>query len=341
MSKTLIHNLGQPGLVSCIIIFLNEEIYLKEAVESILTQTYDRWELIFVDDGSTDRSREIARDYARQHPEKIRYLTHPEHRNRGMSASRNLGLKHAKGEYVAFLDGDDLWLPEKLDQQVAILEHYPEAAMVYGRVQFWYSWTGNPADQDRDNFADLGTKPNRLLSPAELLRLFLTENVQRPTPFTMLRRNVFTQIGYFEDSVRGMFEDMYLFFKVAANAPAYISDSYWGRYRQHPQSYCSNISKAKYCEKGLVLINWLDDYLRNCGFEDVQTWKMIRKKQFWYRHPFFYFLLIEQGPKNLFLLSLQIGRRVIPKAQRDWLWRKIGHRLHRMAFGKTEKRVDW
>lgn len=334
------NNLCQPGLVSCIIIFLNEEAYLREAIESVFAQTYDRWELIFVDDGSTDGSYDIAREYARQHPEKIQYFTHPEQQNHGMSASRNMGLKYAKGEYVAFLDGDDVWLPEKLEQQVSILERYPEAAMVYGRVQLWYSWIGDSVDKDGDHFADLGTEPNRLLTSAELLKLFLTENIQRPTQFTMLRREIFDQVGYFRDSVRGMFEDMYLFFKVAANAPAYISDSYWGRYRQHPQSCCSNISRTEFFKKKLVLINWLDNYLRSCGIDDDQVWKMIRKKQFWHRYPFSYFLSFEQVFKKFFLRLLKFGRRVIPKPQRDWLWKKIGYKLHNIVFRKNEKLVD-
>jgi glycosyltransferase involved in cell wall biosynthesis len=61
-----------------------------------------------------------------------------------MSASRNLGLRHAKGEYIAFLDHDDIWLPNKLQDQVEILEAQPEAGMMYGRTRFWHGWTGNP-----------------------------------------------------------------------------------------------------------------------------------------------------------------------------------------------------
>jgi glycosyltransferase involved in cell wall biosynthesis len=80
----------------------------------------------------------------------VRYLQHPGHANLGMSASRNLGIRQADGPYMAFLDADDVWLPAKLEQQVALLEAWPEAAMVYGPTLWWYSWTERLEDQGRD-----------------------------------------------------------------------------------------------------------------------------------------------------------------------------------------------
>ena len=86
--------------VSVIVIFLNEERFLEEAIESVLAQTYHDWELLLVDDGSTDRGSDIARDYAQRFAGQIRHLEHGGHANRGMSASRNLGLRHAKGRFI-------------------------------------------------------------------------------------------------------------------------------------------------------------------------------------------------------------------------------------------------
>ena len=95
--------------VSAIVIFLNEERFLAEAIASVRAQTFRDWELILVDDGSSDGSAGIARAAAEEDP-RIRVLAHPGGANRGMSASRNLGLSDARGEFVAFLDGDDLLL---------------------------------------------------------------------------------------------------------------------------------------------------------------------------------------------------------------------------------------
>src|SRR5256885_6022630 len=118
-------------LVSAITIFYNGKTFIAEAIESVVAQTYPSWELLLVDDGSTDGASEIARDYAARHPERIRYLEHDGHRNRGMSASRNLGLQHSRGALVAFLDSDDVWLPEKIARQVATLDAHPEAQMTF------------------------------------------------------------------------------------------------------------------------------------------------------------------------------------------------------------------
>src|SRR5262245_1282954 len=100
--------------VTAIIIFFNAKKFLREAIESAFAQTLDSWELILVDDGSTDGSSQIAQEYVANHPERVRRLEHADHRNCGMSISRNLGIRHATGEYVAFLDADDVWLPHTL-----------------------------------------------------------------------------------------------------------------------------------------------------------------------------------------------------------------------------------
>ena len=125
---------GMP-LVSVIIIFLNEQRFLSEAIESVLEQTCSNWELLLVDDGSTDASTGIARRYSECDAQRVRYLEHPSHTNRGMSASRNLGIQEARGEYVALLDADDVWLQDKLARQLEIMEQRPEAAMVYGATE--------------------------------------------------------------------------------------------------------------------------------------------------------------------------------------------------------------
>ena len=83
------------------IIFWEAERFLEEAIESVVAQTYASWELLLVDDGSRDGSTAIARRYVRRFPDRMRYLEHPGHANLGMSASRNLGIRHSRGSYVA------------------------------------------------------------------------------------------------------------------------------------------------------------------------------------------------------------------------------------------------
>ena len=98
---------SQP-MVSVTIPFLNPGEYFEATIRSVLAQTYKNWELLLLDDGSTDNSTAIAQNYAERYPNQVRYFEHEGHQNRGLSATRNLGISKAQGEYIAFLDADDI-----------------------------------------------------------------------------------------------------------------------------------------------------------------------------------------------------------------------------------------
>ncbi|MGH7298931.1 MAG: glycosyltransferase family 2 protein, partial [Candidatus Rokuibacteriota bacterium] len=117
--------------VSVVVPFFNAHRFIEESVASVRAQTYPSWELLLADDGSDDGSSEIARTHARRDPQRVRYLEQPGHARRGASAARNLAIRHARGRYIALLDADDVWLPNKLASQVAIMDARPEAGMVY------------------------------------------------------------------------------------------------------------------------------------------------------------------------------------------------------------------
>ena len=183
--------------VSVVTPFLNAEKFIEEAIQSVFRQTHDSWELLLVDDSSTDTSTDIAWKYANHYPDKVRYLEHEGHKNRGVSASRNLCIRQSRGKYIAFLDSDDVWLPNKLKEQVTILESRPQAAMVCGVSQYWYSWTGIPDDLKHDYVCDLGIQPDTLFEPPTLLNLLL-ENAGTPPPSDLLiRLDAIERVGGF------------------------------------------------------------------------------------------------------------------------------------------------
>ncbi len=113
--------------ISVIMPVLNGEKYLNQAIESILNQTFTDFELIVVDDGSTDQTPEILRSYA-ELDERVRILTNPE--NKGISYSRNRGVEYSRGEYIANMDADDWCFPERFEKQVDYLVHHPEIAVL-------------------------------------------------------------------------------------------------------------------------------------------------------------------------------------------------------------------
>ncbi len=111
-------------LVSIITTVYNSEKYISETIESVLAQTYTYWEMIIVDDYSADKSREIVKDFLNK-DNRIRLIELKE--NSGTGKARNVALKNAKGRFVAFLDSDDTWLPEKLEKQIRFMldNEYP------------------------------------------------------------------------------------------------------------------------------------------------------------------------------------------------------------------------
>jgi glycosyltransferase involved in cell wall biosynthesis len=280
-------------LVSCITIFFNakREHFFEEAIESIFAQTYDNWELLLVDDGSTDESTAIALQYAQQYPDRVRYLEHEGHQNRGMSATRNLGIAHAKGNYITLLDADDVWLPQKLEKQMAILEAQPEVGMVYGSTLMWYSWTDNPEDSKRDRGRHLGVKVDTLVTPPTLFKLFLKGKAVPPVPSSVLiRKELVKAVGGFEESFRGMFEDQAFIYKACLKSAVFIESGCWDRYRQHPNSCChiaASLDQFRFGEPNFshhTFLTWVEQYLTQQGIKDADIWRALNEALWPYKH---------------------------------------------------------
>jgi glycosyltransferase involved in cell wall biosynthesis len=283
-------------VVSVVMIFFDMERFIQEAIESVFAQTFHDWELLLIDDGSNDGSTAMARSYADQHPDRVCYIEHHEHENRGMSASRNLGIMHARGRYISFLDADDALFPNSLAEQVAILEACEEAALVYGPLFWWYSWSGNPEDSGRDYIESLGVPSNTLIDPPKLLPLFLQNKAAVPSGI-LVRREAFEEFGAFEDVFRGEYEDQVFLAKLCVKAPIFVASRCWYRYRQRPDA-----SVAVGHATGLThsarrtYLDWLENYLSEEGVKDREVWWAIRQEYWRYNHPrFFYFFRRNRG----------------------------------------------
>ena len=259
------------GLVTVIIIFLNAEQFIQEAIDSVLAQTYPHWELLLVDDGSTDESSRIARASARRQSPQIRYLEHAAHANRGMSASRNLGIREATGEYIAFLDADDVWLPGKLEHQVAVLATHPDVAMMYGLSEWWYSWTGHAEDRGLDYVHELGLPANKVIPARALMDgFFFQQNAAIPGPSSILvRRRAALEVGGFEEQFTGSYEDQAFYAKLAVSAPIFASSDCLDRYRQRRHRYESDPDSARHAfQDRLRFFEWLGRFLATRGVID-------------------------------------------------------------------------
>ncbi len=221
--------------------------YLADAIDSVVAQqTSAPWELIVVDDGSTDGSEAILRRYAAEEPRRIRVLTHPGGINRGISASRNLGITAVRGELLTFLDADDVWLPHRLEHHLRLLDRTPVAAMVYGQAERWF----DPAlpyvrgcSQNGKNFTPPllppGTRPG-LLRPPDPLPWFLQDESLTPcTCAVMIRSAVAQRLHAFEAPFSGMYDDQVFYAKVALHHRILVDTEVVARYRRHADSCCA------------------------------------------------------------------------------------------------------
>jgi glycosyltransferase involved in cell wall biosynthesis len=277
-------------LVSCILIFFNEEKYLGEAIESVVAQSHPNWELLLIDDGSTDASQSIARSYCERFPGQVHYLTHEGRANRGRSATRNLGLRHARGEFAAFLDGDDWWYPDKLERQIALFRQHTRAVTVCGATQYWYSWQLDDDRTDRvrlvgqfdkvDGTQDFTLVQDRMYESGHLTRHLypLGRGLTPSLSGIMFRLEAALAVDGFDDSFRGLFDDQVFRTKMFLHGPVFVSHEVFDRYRQHDASCCHVAwATGRSEEPRRQFIHWLRHYLDNVGYRDPVVRLQLRR----------------------------------------------------------------
>ena len=259
--------------VSVIVIFLNEERFLESAIASVYGQSFTDWELLLVDDGSTDASTGIAKDHVVRDPGRVRYVEHPGHANLGMSAARNAGLAEARGEFVAFLDADDVWLPHRLERSVALLEADPEADMVYGRSLYWSSWRDSDGGA-RDWIQPHGFLADRTIAPPELLRIYLGGAAALPCPSSMtVRLASALASGGFVEEFRSLYEDQAFLARFCLDHAVYVSEESWSRYRLHPDSACAIAERNATAHVARQAYHaWLASLLERRGLRGTELW---------------------------------------------------------------------
>lgn len=270
--------------VSVILIFLNGEAFIAEAIDSILAQTFADWELILVDDGTTDGASAIARAYADSHPERIRLIEHPGHANRGMSASRNAGIAVARGDYIAFLDADDVWMPRRLEVHVAILDRHPDVGVVMAPTLMWRSWQTTGRSwfkpwQYLDSVIESGLPAHRVIAPPEVAVSYLERRGGSMPGIcsVTVRRDVALAVGGFNDDFRTLYEDQVFHFRTALRVPIWVNDEVLAWYRQHDESACNKEGRmASDLRMRPLFLDWLQGHLVDSGCKDARVWQAFR-----------------------------------------------------------------
>lgn len=206
---------GAPT-ISVIIAAYNAEKYIAQAIDSVLAQSHAAVECIVVDDGSTDRTAEVARSYGAR----VRYI---HQQNAERSAARNNGIAHAAGTYLCFLDADDLLAPEKLAEQAAFLDAHPEFDVVYSRVAYF-------KERDGSSFS-----PRRKTPSGDILAELIYSNfITIHSP--LIRRAALERTDGF-DVTRNRYEDWDFLLRLAlAGARFAFLDRLHAKVRLHPEN---------------------------------------------------------------------------------------------------------
>ena len=280
----------QP-LVSIVICFLNEENFLGEAVISVLEQDYKNWELILIDDGSTDNSTSIALDFEKKFSGKIHYWDHPNHKNKGLSASRNEGIRKSKGDLIAFLDADDIWLPMKLTQQVTIFKEYPSIGLLAEASTYWSSWDNDMPDK---GLVHVGAIPDKIYDPPVLIyQLYPLGEGAAPCPSSiMAKKKAIENVGYLEESFKreyALYEDQAFFSKIYLKERVYISSTCNNKYRQRQESIVKTVHAAGlYNNVRKYYLEWFRSYLTENNIKDQRLILLVRKAFLQLKYPILY-----------------------------------------------------
>lgn len=214
-------------LVSVVIPSFNHARYVTEAVDSVLAQSNCSFEVIVVDDGSTDNTREVLESYG----DRIRYIYQE---NRGLPGARNTGIRAAQGEWVAVLDSDDTWHPQKTERQLAAAAAFPDVDVI-----------GSPGGDDPFPESLPTDPPCRIMSVQDFLQI-----TPMSASSTMVRRRCFEEVGLFDESLRSA-EDRDMWLRLAARVqvlqvmtPCWFYRLHEGQMSRNPQRMYDNFRKV-------------------------------------------------------------------------------------------------
>lgn len=218
--------------VSVVMSVYNGETYLREAVDSILQQTFRNLEFIVVDDGSTDGTRRVLESYA----DNRIVLINQE--NAGLARSLNRGIRLAKGKYIARMDADDISMPERLMEQVSFLERNPNVAVV-GAYAFWIDENGKP-----QRTLKFPTAPDKL-------RRALLWRIPFCHGSVMCRKDCLETAGLYREDV-GPVEDYNLWFRIAETHDLANIPEYFYKLRVHSQSLTSSTRRREHIRRSIL-----------------------------------------------------------------------------------------
>lgn len=232
---------GNQPLISIVTPTYNREAFLAEAIQSVIDQTYENFELIIVDDGSTDGSEVLVQRYV-QEDSRIRYF---KQHNQGQSVARNRGIQESRGEFVCFLDSDNKWFPDKLEVSVKAFADNSSVDIVYGN-NVTISETG--AELSRSNMP----RHSGMITERLLADNFISMNT------TMVRKHCFDTLGAFNERDR-LAEDYELWLRLSTQFRFLYVPHYFGYYRVMDDQISTD-KEARFSANEQIIHSFLEQF---------------------------------------------------------------------------------
>lgn len=224
------------NLVSVIIPTYNNAQFVCDAIDSVLAQTYKNYEILLVDDGSMDNTRKVVEKYDGK---QIRYIYQE---NKGLAGARNTGIKASRGELIAFLDADDMWLPEKLERQVSLINGFPNVGIV-GCGYYGLDESGERVKE---------TKGKNYSNKELLLNDLMVRNVVTGSGSGVLaRKECFEKAGLFDESFRST-EDRDMWYRILNFYDLKFVADYLVVIRVRKNSLSKNVAMMKFSQKKFI-----------------------------------------------------------------------------------------
>jgi len=282
--------------VSVIIPSFNCAQFLGRAISSVLSQTYSNYEIIVVDDGSTDRTKDVVAEFG----DRIHYLYQP---NRGLSSARNLALSKARGEFIAYLDADDMWYPHKLATQVAFLDAHKECGLVHSDVTI--------IDEADEVIHHRLNQETQRRFPVGYCTLDLLRRCHVYIPTVLERRECIDRVGPFDERLKTAQDYLHwIMVSIAGRAFGYIAEPLT-MYRRTAGSLSS--SPRRVLEDFVIIFETL-----NANISLVQRYGQEAVDIVWSR-----LYTVRRDLAYLDRLECRTGRSVrhIISLMRQWPWR--------------------
>ena len=222
-------------VVSVIMNCYNSEKFLEEAIDSVYAQTFTDWEIIFWDNASTDRSAQIAKSY----DGKLKYFRNPQ--TDSLGRARNLALEQTRGEFIGFLDCDDLWCPQKIQQQIDMFRARPDTGLVFSNVEIFSK--GKPS-----YLFYLRHQPPEGMVFRELVRSYFLSLAS-----VMVRRSAFDRLDKWFDGRFSVVEEADLFMRIAHDHPIAYCPEVLARVRLHPRNY-TTLQQDRFAKEQKMLL---------------------------------------------------------------------------------------